>query len=470
MLNYSETRYKNCYGRYIFIEKKCQCRYNDSENGIGYVVIRDGVIFVLDIPAKKIDVSVGMKFGCLQILDEGAEYLQVMDERISNIKEEKAEFVTSMEEGEYTHQDRFRVNDGASIRIPAFVYQPINFEVYGNSVAVSEFDEAIAKLLRDKEITHYKCKCRKCGKIRYYSEETLRTEPKFCYKPLYCSSKFTYSTRSYNANYNKRKKYEKNESVCLVDDRDTVIPAEEYCNAWNDMRKKDLVKKAEKDAQIITAIPRRYANNYDIDYVGLKYESLEVLECVDDALESPPIPYYTQRHQKKYRDIIVYKQYRCKCYLCGNEKLVTCDQFGIYPPTKYGYRAYDGYWSKVSCNCHPISSFQWIVNDILIKNGINYKVEVEAEGVYGIDNETPLRFDFGVYKKERLVALIECQGEQHFMPVVKFGGERRFAIQQRNDEEKRKYAKDKNIKLIEISYKKKKYEIVEALLKEHHII
>lgn len=215
----------------------CQCRYNDSENGIGYVIIRERVILVLDIPAEKIDVTVGMKFGCLQILDEGAEYLQVMDERISNIKEKKAEFVTSMEEGEYTHQDRFRVNDGASIRIPAFVYQPINFEVYGNSVAVSEFDEAIAKLLRDKEITHYKCKCRKCGKIRYYSEETLRTEPKFCYKPLYCSSKFTYSTRSYNANYNKRKKYEKNESVCLVDDRDTVIPAEEYCNAWNDMRK-----------------------------------------------------------------------------------------------------------------------------------------------------------------------------------------------------------------------------------------
>lgn len=56
------------------------------------------------------------------------------------------------------------------------------------------------------------------------------------------------------------------------------------------------------------------------------------------------------------------------------------------------------------------------------------------------------------------------------MPVGKFGGVRKFAIQQRNDEEKRKYAKDKNIKLIEISYKKKKYERVEDLLKEHHII
>ena len=63
-------------------------------------------------------------------------------------------------------------------------------------------------------------------------------------------------------------------------------------------------------------------------------------------------------------------------------------------------------------------------------------MEVEAEGVYGIDNETPLRFDFGIYKEEKLIALIECQGEQHFMPVEEFGGERRFAIQQRNDEEK----------------------------------
>ena len=47
----------------------------------------------MDTPVEKIDVTAGMKFGCLQVLDEGAEYLQVMDERISNIKEEKAEFV-----------------------------------------------------------------------------------------------------------------------------------------------------------------------------------------------------------------------------------------------------------------------------------------------------------------------------------------------------------------------------------------
>lgn len=428
------------------------------------------MILILDTPVEKIDAAVGMKFGCLQVLDEGAEYLQVIDERISNIKEEKAEFVKAAEEGRYEHRNWFSNRNGKSETIVAYVYKPYSFKVASDSITPDYFDEAVARLLKDKEIKHYKCQCKKCGKIRYYSEETLQVKPMVCYKPMYCSSKFTYSVRANNANYNKRKKYEKDESVCLVDDKDAVIPAEEYCDAWNDKRRKELIKQAEKDAQIIAAIPRRHADNYDVDYVGLTYESLEVLECVDDALESAPIPYYTQRHQKKYRDITVYKQYRCKCYVCGKEKLVTCDKFGIFPPTEYGYRAYGGYWSAVSCDCHPISSFQWIVNDLLIKNGVDYKVEVEAEGVYGIDNETPLRFDFGIYKEEKLIALIECQGEQHFMPVEEFGGERRFAIQQRNDEEKRKYAKDNNIKLIEISYKKKKYETVEALLKEHHII
>lgn len=429
------------------------------------------MILIIDTPIERIDVTVGMKCGCLQILDDGSEYLQVMETRISNIKEEKAGFLLAVEKGKYDRRDRHGWNGvGKTIITPAYIYKPINFEVYGDSVTVDDFDKAVSKLLKEKEIKHHKCKCRKCGKIRYYSEETLQTEPKVCYKPVYCSSKFTYSVRANNANYNKRKKYENDESVCLVDNRDEVISAAEYCDAWNEKRNKELLKQAEQDAKIIAAIPRKRADNYDVDYVGLTYESLEVLECVNDALESAPILYYNQRHQKKYRDITVYKEYRCRCYLCGKEKMVTCDKFGIFPPTAYGYRAYDGYWSAVSCDCHPISSFQWIVNDILIRHGVEYKVEVSVDGVYGIDNETPLRFDFAVYKEGELLAFIECQGEQHFMPVEEFGGERRFAIQQRNDEEKRKYAKEHAIKLLEISYKNKKYETVESILRDQLII
>ena len=40
----------------------------------------------------------------------------------------------------------------------------------------------------------------------------------------------------------------------------------------------------------------------------------------------------------------------------------------------------------------------------------------------------------------------------------------------KNDEEKRKYAKEHKIKLIEISYKNKKYETVESILRDQLVI
>lgn len=410
-------------------------------------------------------VKIGDVSGCLQIFDDGNEYLQIINEKISSIKREKEDFLKDMECG--THEQH---QWNTTKTVINSIYGPTSLKVLKFPMALSDFEKAIEKLLKDKEIKHYKCKCKKCGAIRYYSEETIRTEPKFCYRPMYCSTKFTYSTRANNSNFNKREKYKNNESVCLVENKDDVTPAEQYCSFWNEKKKKELLKQAEKVAQIIAVLPRRFAKNYDADYVGKTYESLDVLECVDDKLESIPSISYNQRHQKRYSDIIVYKKYRCRCYLCGQEQMVTCDKFGIYPPTVYGYRAYDGYWSTVYCDCHKISSFQWIVNDILIKHDIDYRVEVSVDVLYGIDNVTPLRFDFAVYEGGKLTAFIECQGEQHYKPVKEFGGARRFVIQQRNDAIKRTYAKEHNIKLIEISYKHKRYGKVEALLKEQHII
>ena len=395
----------------------------------------------MDTPTLENSVTIGMIFGCLQVLDEGSEYIQVMDEKIANIQEEKDRFIKDAEAGRYDQEGvAFCNRNGKMETIPCYKYKPANFTADRDSISIFEFNHAIHVITKEKNVKHYKCRCRKCGKTRYYTKETLINQPTVCYKPVYCSTRFTYSCRAQNANYHKRKKFENDESVCLVDDKNDVIPCDDYCDAWNNKRKKELIKQAEKNAQIIAGIPRRKAVNYDVDYVGSTYESLEVLECVNDALESIPVPHYNQRHQKLYNDITVYKEYRCRCYLCGKEQLVTCDNFGIHPPTDYGYRAYNGYWSVVYCDCHHISSFQWIVNDILLKHNIDYKVEVEADGAYGIDAVTPLRFDFAIYKEKDIIAFIECQGEQHYMPVEEFGGERRFAIQQRNDEQKRNYA------------------------------
>ncbi len=416
--------------------------------------------------------NIGDKYGCLEILDTGTYYQDMMDTQIACINQEKKEFLEMIENDTLKRKDWHGHKDGRDFFTPAYIYTPTSFpNGFHESIRVVDFDEAIERILRKKENAHYKCKCTKCGKIRYYKEETLKTEPDFCFKPMYCSDRFTYSVRAQNATYHKKQKYKDNESVRLVSDRDLVIPDDEYCEKWNRKRSIELRKQAEKDAAIISSIPRRYAENYTENFVGMKYESLDVLECTDEALESAPIPYYTQQHHKKYRDIVVYKQYKCKCYLCGNDIITTCDKFGIYPPTEYGITAYNGYWSKLYCHCHPISSFQWIVNRILIENKVPYCVEETFPDLYGVSRENLLRFDFAIFNQDGSIkCLIECQGEQHFKPVDEFGGIPQFERQQQNDMIKREYAEQHNFPLIEITYKRKKYQEIEKILRAENVI
>ncbi len=67
-------------------------------------------------------------------------------------------------------------------------------------------------------------------------------------------------------------------------------------------------------------------------------------------------------------------------------------------------------------------------------------------------------------------ALIECQGEQHYKPIAKFGGDKQFQNQLENDEIKRRFAKENNIKLIEISFKEKKLSLIEDILKKEGVL
>lgn len=413
----------------------------------------------------------GEKYGCLIILDEGEEYVHLVDDQIADITEEKADFVKQIQNGKLKRRDWCSSGKKpySYIPIPAYIYEPKSFKMKCNhdSVRLADFDEAIEDKRKEQTIKKYKCKCRKCGKIRYYTEETIQAKPTFCYRPVYISTKHTYSTSASNSRYRKEQRYQNDETVNLVGDMDLVSP-DEYCGKWIEKQAKNSKKQAEKEAAVIAALPRRPAANYDVDFTGMIYESLEVLECVNDRLESAPDSHYNQRHQKIYSDITVYKLYRCRCYLCGKEQLVTCNRFGIHPPTAYGPTARDGYWSSVKCDCHPISSFQWKVNKLLIENKVPYRVETSFPGLYGVQGKKLLQFDFAVYNEDGTIkCLIECQGEQHERPVEEFEGEYGYEMQISNDELKREYVKTHNIPYIEISYKDKKYEkVMEILMKE----
>lgn len=203
-----------------------------------------------------------------------------------------------------------------------------------------------------------------------------------------------------------------------------------------------------------TLPPHRGAYNKDL--CGKTHESLQILECVD-------YNYICSSQNICFRETT--KLYKCICHLCGKEYFFAGPELSVYPPSGYGIHAYHGYWSPAHCNCHPISSFQWTVIDILEKHGVSYEAEVELDGLLG------LRFDFRIKKLDGNFCLLECQGEQHYIAVDKFGGESSFNVQVYNDNRKRKFCKENNIQLIEIKrVPRKLYHHIEVNLLSEGII
>lgn len=78
-------------------------------------------------------------------------------------------------------------------------------------------------------------------------------------------------------------------------------------------------------------------------------------------------------------------------------------------------------------------------------------------------NKYPLPFDF--YLPE-LNTCIEFDGEQHFKPIEKFGGEKTFIRTQKHDKIKNKYCLKHNIKLIRIKFNENIKQVLEKNLYE----
>ena len=181
------------------------------------------------------------------------------------------------------------------------------------------------------------------------------------------------------------------------------------------------------------------AKDRTIDLVGHKYGLLTVIGRVDDP------------------DREGFSLWRCLCD-CGNEKLVE------------GYQLRIGL--VASCGCLAQSKYELFVLKYFeekgYESGIDYEAQKRFDDLRGYGGKL-LSYDFSVIKNGKIYAFIECQGQQHYKPVDMFGGEEQFARQQLHDEEKRKYAEQLGVKLIEIPYTVVTYEEVKAILEEHDI-
>ena len=99
-----------------------------------------------------------------------------------------------------------------------------------------------------------------------------------------------------------------------------------------------------------------------------------------------------------------------------------------------------------------MSKLEVKIGELLKSGGLCYKKEVSFPNLNSFKGK-PLRFDFGVYQKNKLVFLIEADGEQHFRHVTRFHKTVvEFHQAQERDRRKNAYCLSKGIPLIRVPY------------------
>lgn len=129
--------------------------------------------------------------------------------------------------------------------------------------------------------------------------------------------------------------------------------------------------------------------------------------------------------------------FKCRCS-CGREELKRMD-----------YLRVNGVNACSEC-LNRISTGELAVRTFLEQHSIHYKEQVSFSDLRG--DAGVLRFDFVLYKENKIVACIEFQGRQHYTAIDFFGGEERYQKQVKYDNKKRAWCATNNYHLYEIPY------------------
>ena len=105
---------------------------------------------------------------------------------------------------------------------------------------------------------------------------------------------------------------------------------------------------------------------------------------------------------------------------------------------------------QYSCGCvHSRGELK--IKKILQENNIKFQSQYSFCDLKG--EQKVLRFDFAIFDKDdKILSLIEYQGEQHYQDIKEWGGKEKFEKVKKYDEIKRQYCKEHNYNLFEIPY------------------
>lgn len=124
---------------------------------------------------------------------------------------------------------------------------------------------------------------------------------------------------------------------------------------------------------------------------------------------------------------------------------IICPKHGVYYQIPYVH-----FGMKCGCPTCSSSHGEEYVYNSLKSNNIKFIAQYKILNPYNIEN-TPREFKVDFYLP-KYNAIIEYNGQQHYIPIDKFGGKLQFTKQITRDKYLRKYCQDNNINLLEIKY------------------
>lgn len=116
-----------------------------------------------------------------------------------------------------------------------------------------------------------------------------------------------------------------------------------------------------------------------------------------------------------------------------------------------------------SCGCGLSSKGELLIEKLLKENDISFIKEFSFSDLRSPITNYKLRYDFAIFKDEKLIKLIEFDGEQHFQEKEGFF-KGSLAERQKIDNFKNNFAKEKNIPLVRIPYWEYKNLTIEKIM------
>lgn len=143
-------------------------------------------------------------------------------------------------------------------------------------------------------------------------------------------------------------------------------------------------------------------------------------------------------HGKNYTLIGEYKNARIKVEMLHNK----CGNIWSVSP--------DSILRGTGCPACSVSKGEELISDVLKMNNVNFTSQYSFKDLKNINS---LYFDFAIIDEDdKVLMLIEYDGEQHFKPIEHFGGKKKFKKTVFRDELKNSYCDKNGIKLLRIPY------------------